>query len=88
MPSDDRKEWRFTESEFQKVIADWVQKQHATLHPTALNNAALVAKEFVSILKHSETLKLNQAESKANQLDLNDVDEFKQLIGMSWDEIE
>lgn len=86
----------FDDNDLRKLVMTWVQEQEATGHPSALKNAQFVGQQMITMLHRATHLQKHHvdpaatdsvAPSPAQEVDLSDMDAFRQLIGESWENL-
>jgi len=79
-------EWHFTEAQLISVVNNWLSAQYECEHPVATKQAQFVAQQLIKILKDAHTLKVGRT-IDPSELDINNLDHFKLLLGMDWKDI-
>lgn len=88
------KVWLFDENQLREVIVRWVKKEIDNGHPKAIRNAQFVGQQMAAMFKAADHLLVSADDEKAavpkphKDVDLNNMEEFKQLIGESWENLE
>lgn len=80
----------FNDEDLRKILIEWVEMQ---THPKALKNAQFITQQMAALLKNAKHLQktLNDLPPETQEenepmidVDLNNIDEFRRIIGVDW----